>query len=282
MPSCVKTNTGIINIAFGLVSIGGSLLVNWLFASSVVVFTNPILGALKLLSYLTFSVSVVGLCASLIGVKQFLKSYPFVECSWPSLISLVSKILGTRKYLLTLLISAIVYGLLYAAVSSIIVYRPDRDFAVEYFAVIPSVVTTVCCDAPGFIPVFTVYVTNHLGLLLVPVNVILMVAVSALVGHNVAVGHYVFDNRPKGVGLRWLGGFGAITGLFTACPTCAGIFLGSLIQTAGAEALAATLAIYQPLFIGVTFFVLIGSNYLLVRSIRQVLYGSCKLRSNPK
>jgi hypothetical protein len=282
MPSRVKTNTGIINIALGLVSIGGSLLVNWLFASSVVVFTNPILGALKLLSYLTFSVSVVGLCASLIGVKQFLKSYPFVEGSWPSLISLVGKILGTRKYLLTLLISAVVYGLLYAAVSSIIVYRPDRDFAVEYFAVIPSVVTTVCCDAPGFIPVFTVYVTNHLGLLLVPVNVILMVAVSALVGHNVAVGHYVFDNRPKGVGLRWLGGFGAITGLFTACPTCAGIFLGSLIQTAGAEALAATLAIYQPLFIGVTFFVLIGSNYLLVRSIRQVLYGSCKLRSNPK
>jgi hypothetical protein len=282
MSSRVKTNTGIANIALGLVSIGASLLVNWLFASSVVVFTNPILGALKLLSYLTFGVSVFGLCASLIGVKEFLRSHPFLDGSWPSLTSLVSKILGTRKYLLTLVISAVVYGFFYAAVSSIIVYRPDRDFAVEYFAAIPSIVTTVCCDAPGFIPVFTVYVTNHLGLLLVPVNVILMVAVSALVGHNVAVGHYVFDNRPKGVGLRWLGGLGAITGLFTACPTCAGIFLGSLIQTAGTEAMAATLAIYQPLFIGVTFFVLIGSNYLLVRNIRQVLYGSCRLRSNPK
>jgi hypothetical protein len=252
-------------------------MVYWMLASSLVVFTNQILAMLRLLSYLTFGVSVVGLCASLIGIKQFLSASTFLEGTWPSLASLVSKILGTRRYLLTLLFSAVIYGLFYCALSSIIIYRPDRDFAVEYFAVIPSIVTTVCCDAPGFIPVITVYVTNHLGLLLIPANVILMLLVSALVGHNVALGHYVFDNKPKGASLHWLGGVGAITGFFSACPTCAGLFLGSFIQTAGTEALAAALMVYQPLFVGVTFIVLIGSNYLLVRRIRQALYGKCKL-----
>jgi len=277
LSSHLRSETGIINILLGLMSIGGSLFIYWSIATSVTVFTNQILSALKLLSYLTFGVSVVGLCASLIGARQILDSHPFVEGTWPSLTSLVSKILSNRKYSLTLLSSAVVYGVFYAAVSSIILYRPDRDFAVEYFAVIPSIVTTVCCDGPGFIPVFTVYVTSHIGLLLIPVNVMLMVAVSALVGHNVALGYFIFDNKPKGVGLRWVAGFGAITGLFTACPTCAGLFLGSLIQIAGTETLAATLAIYQPMFVGVTFLALIGSNYLLVRSLREVLYGSCKL-----
>ena len=107
-----------------------------------------------------------------------------------------------------------------------------------------------------------------------------MVTVSTLVGHNVALGRYVFDNKPVGATLRWLGGFGAVLGLFTACPTCAGLFLGSLIQTAGTEALAAAIAIYQPLFVGAAFLILVASNYLLVRSIRQILYGRCKLNAS--
>jgi len=276
MSTRLKNNAGIINVVFGILTICSSLLVYWLLASSVEVFTNPIMHALKLLAYLTFSLSLVGLCASLIGIKLFLNSHVSTQDSWPSLRSLEGTFLGTRKYLRTLLISAVVYGLFYAAVSSIIIYRPDRNFAIEYFVSIPSIVTTVCCDRPGFIPVFTVFVTNHIGLLLIPVNVILMVAVSLLVGHNVALGHFTFDNKPKGVGFRWLGGFGGIIGLFTACPTCAGLFFGNLIQTAGTEAMAITLAIYQPLFVGLAFPILVGSNYLLVRSIRQALYGPCR------
>ena len=274
-------NTGIINVALGLVTVGGSLLVYWLLASSVRVFTNPVLSALKLLGYLTFSVSIVGLAAALLGIRLFLNSHSCNPDSWPSLTELVAKILGNWKYLRTLLVTTVVYGIFYASVSSIIIYRPDRNFAAEYLARIPSVVTTVCCDGPGYIPVFTVYLTNHLGLLLIPVNVILMIIVSLLVGQNVALGHFTFDNKPKNGGLRWLGGFGALIGLFTACPTCAGLFLGSIIQTAGTEALAVTLAMFQPWFIGLTFLILVGSNYLLVKSIRQAFYGHCRLTPKP-
>ena len=275
-------NTGIINVALGLMTVGGSLLVYWLLASSVRVFTNPVLSALKLLGYLTFSVSIVGLAAALLGIRLFLNSHSCNPDSWPSLTELVAKILGNWKYLRTLLVTTVVYGIFYASVSSIIIYRPDRNFAAEYLARIPSVVTTVCCDGPGYIPVFTVYLTNHLGLLLIPVNVILMIIVSLLVGQNVALGHFTFDNKPKNGGLRWLGGFGALIGLFTACPTCAGLFLGSIIQTAGTEALAVTLTMYQPWFIGLAFLILVGSNYLLVKSIRQAFYGHCRLTPKPR
>jgi hypothetical protein len=277
MQTRLNQKTGIINFVFGLLTVGGSLLVYWLLASSVEVFTNPILRALRLLGYLTFGLSIIGLYASLSGIGLFLRSRTIEQVSWPSLTSLVGRILETRKYLRTLLMSAVAYGVFYAAVSSIIIYRPDRNFAVDYFANIPSIVVTVCCDRPGFIPVFAVYLTDTLGLLLIPINVILMIVVSLLVGVNVALAHFTFDNVQKGVGLRCLGGFGAVIGLFTACPTCAGLFLGSLIQTAGTEALAVTLAIYQPWFVGLTFLLLIASNLLLVRNIRQTVYGRCRL-----
>ena len=275
-----KGSAGIITVVLGVLTVGGSLIVYWLLATSVKVFTNPILNSLKVLGYLTFGISIVGLLASLMGIRLFLNSHLCIPDTWPSLTGLVGSIFRVQKYLRTLLLSAVVYGLFYAVVSSIIIYRPDRNFGVEYIVKIPSVVTTVCCDGPGYIPVFTVYVTSHLGLLLVPVNVILMTVVSLLVGHNVALGHFMFDKRSKNGGLRWLGAFGAIVGLFTACPTCAGLFLGSIIQTAGTEALAVLLAIYQPWFIGATFLLLTVSNYLLVRSIRQALYGHCRFTPN--
>ena len=272
--------TGAVNIMLGILTVGTSLIVYWLLASSVKVFTNPVLHSLKLLAYLTFSLSIVGLCVSLLGIKLFLSSYGVVQDAWPSFALLVGRILGIRKYLRTLLISAMLYGLFYAAVSSIIIYRPDRNFATDYFAIIPSVVTTVCCDGPGFTPVFTVYLTDHLGLLLIPLNVILMIVISLLVGLNVALGHFTFDSKSKGVSLRWVGGFGAIIGLFGSCPTCAGLFLGSLIQTAGTEALAMTLAVYQAWFVGLTFSLLVGSNYLLIRNVRQAFYGYCRFEPN--
>jgi hypothetical protein len=154
-----------------------------------------------------------------------------------------------------------------------VIYRPDRDFAVEYFATIPSIVPTVCCDLPGFIPTLTIYLTNHLALLLIPANVILMVVVSALVGSNIALSRFAYDNKPTGIKSRWPGGLGAIMGLFTACPTCAGLFLGNVIQATGTELMAVTLANYQPLFLGLTLPTLFGSNYAIVRSLRHLLYG---------
>ncbi len=174
-----------------------------------------------------------------------------------------------------MIIAAVAYGIFFAAVSSIIVYRPNQNFAVDYFATIPSVVPSVCCGALGFIPIFTVYLTEHLGLLLIPANLVLMVLVSSLVGMNAALALYTYDNRPKGAGVSWFGGLGAVTGLFTACPTCAGLFLGSFVQAAGTAAAATVLAAYQPVFIAVTLPLLLASTILITRRLRRALYGTC-------
>ena len=110
-----------------------------------------------------------------------------------------------------------------------------------------------------------------------------MIAVSSLVGINMAVAFYTYRNRPKNVNAYWLGGLGAAIGLFTGCPTCAGLFLGSMIQAAGEVTIAGLLAQYQPVFIALTIPLLLASTYLILRSLRMIQYGSCKIiRSTSK
>ncbi len=231
------------------------------------------------LSYLIVFLMLLGIAVSILGIRGILAAERMVSKDYasPPLSVFIASVLSVRKYSWALLASAVVYGVFYAIVSSIIVYRPSENFAEEYLAVIPSVVEAVCCNGPGFTPVFTVYLTEHLGLLIIPANVLLMILVSGLVGVNVALAFYQYDQRPKGAGSRWFGGFGAITGLFTACPTCAGLFLGNLIQEVGTTAVAAALATYQPVFIAVTVPLLLGSTVIMTRRLRQSLYGSCSV-----
>ena len=252
----------------------------WSFA----VLTTQTLRVFKGLSFLTIALMFLGIIVSLSGFGQILRAerktaHEYVS---PPSVTVFAKVFAERKYNSVMIISAVVYGLFYAAVSSMIIYRPTENFVQDYFAAIPSVVPIVCCDRPGFIPLFAVYLTEHLGLLIIPANVLIMVAVSGLVGINVALAWYTFTNRPRHIDAYWLGGLGAVIGLFTGCPTCAGLFLGSMIQAAGNVAVASVLAEYQPAFVAMTIPLLLASTYLVIRRLRITLYGSCNVvrRSN--
>ena len=268
-----------LNILAGIFTSVGSLAVYWAFTSPLRFFTTELLRTLKWFSYVTIILMIVGFFVSALGIKQFLagKRIEGEQYVSPPATVVLANVLGIRKYLLALVFSASAYGIFYAAVSSIIVYRPMENFSEEYLATIPSIVPTVCCDRLGFIPVFTVYLTEHLGLLIIPANIILLILVSGLVGLNVALAIYTYEHRPKQARADWLGGLGAATGLFTACPTCAGLFLGNMIQTAGNVAIAAVLAAYQPLFVAVTFPALLASTFVISRRLRSALYGTCKV-----
>ncbi len=276
-PQVRLRNTGLLNATAGAFAVAGSLIFYSAYTSSFSVLTAQILGMFRWLSYLTILIILVGVFAALLGIKQFLAAKKMLVQSSgsPPVSAILANVLGARKYSRVLLFAALAYGLFYAAVSSIIVYRPEQNFAIDYLAEIPSVVVTVCCGGVGFVPVFTVYLTEHLGLLIIPASIILMILVSGLVGVNVALAVYEYDNRPRGAGPRWFGGFGAVTGLFTACPTCAGLFLGNLIQGMGTAAVAAVLAGNQPIFLAMTFPLLVLSTYLMGRRLRQALCGSC-------
>ena len=189
--------------------------------------------------------------------------------------SLVPFLLSQKRYVGILVASSLAYGLFYGVVTSVIVYQPSVDFADAYGAGIPSAVVTPCCGPPLMSPVVTVFLTAHLGLLLIPLTVFLLLAVSILVGLNVTISAFAFDNRTRKGGGRWLLGIGGAFGLFTGCPTCAGLFFAGMVGGPGAASLATALAFYQPLFVGITLPVLLAAPVFTARRLSRVFSEGC-------
>lgn len=272
-------SSGMLDVLAGLVLTFGVLALYFLYSWSFTILTNEVLHVLKIFSYLTFILMLLGIVVSISGFWQILKAgrkgiNQYVQ---PPLVSVLAAILGERKYVAVMVLVSTGYGFIFAMISSVIIYRPSENFAVEYFAAIPSVVPVVCCDRFGFIPVFSVYLTEHLGLLIIPANLLILIAVSSLVGLNVVLAAHAVAHRPKHLHAQWLGGLGAIVGLFTGCPTCAGLFLANMIQQTGGIAIASGLATYQPVFVAITVPLLLASAYLSIQTLRVILYGSCKV-----
>ncbi len=187
---------------------------------------------------------------------------------------LVPYVLSLKRYWKFFVASSLFYGVFYAIITNMIVYNPSVDFVQAPDATIPSVLVTTCCGAPLYTPIVTVYVTNHVGLLLIPLTVILLISVSALVGVNSALAAFAFDNRVRGTNKGWIGGVGAVVGLFTGCPTCAGLFFANVLGTSGAVSFA-VLAYYQTVFIFISLPVLLVTPYLTSLSLGKVFREGC-------
>lgn len=194
-----------------------------------------------------------------------------------SKLAVVSIVLSDRPYTTIFATAATIYGLIFAFFSGTLVYSPSISFSAEYSVSIPSAFLITCCDPAGQSPRLVVYLTEHLGVLLVPLNVLLIVAASWMVGANTSLAVFSFRCRDLcgKAGWGWLGSFGATTGLFTACPTCASlVILGSL---GSGEAVAAVVAPAQSILIIVTILLLIGN--LLFMSSRFNSATSCTVQS---
>ena len=173
----------------------------------------------------------------------------------------------------------ILYAIFYAVVSSMIVYQPSVDFAQAYGVTSTSWSAVACCGGYGSIPMIVVYLLPplHLGLQLVPLDLMLLVVIPILIAFNFAVASFAFRNRPTGSRLTWLSGFGAAVALFTSCPTCAGYFLGSSLGGLAATSLAVALAPYQVAFVVVSVPVLLLSPLLVARNISRGLRDGCRI-----
>jgi hypothetical protein len=184
-------------------------------------------------------------------------------------------VLSQRRFNRYFVASTLLYGVFYAFVTSIIVYQPTVDFVQAYRAVFPSALIGPCCGPALYTPTLTVYLVNHLGLLIMPLTVMLLVVVSALVGLNFALAAFAFSNRVGGLGRSWVGGLGAVVGLFTGCPTCAGLFFANVLGGAGAVSIAAALSYYQPVFVALSIPVLVVTPFLTSRSLSKVFKEGC-------
>jgi len=198
--------------------------------------------------------------------------------------SIIVNIISQTKYLRLFLLVLVAYAVLFSFISQIIIFRPDVSFSRVYGVTIPSSKMTPCCNAHGFVPMFTAYLSDNLIIFIIPVNLVLAVILSTLVGLNTALAVYMFQNRAKKMDnksdILYSGGIGgATTGLLTACPICAGTFfsmiVGLVVGASSASAVAGvvtattTLAPFQMLFILISIPTLFLSPYLTIKSLKK-------------
>ena len=165
------------------------------------------------------------------------------------------------------------YGVFFALSSGTLVYQPEVNFAIHYGATIPSGFIAPCCDGPGYMPKIIVYLTEHVGLQIIPINLVLQIVVSYFVGLNGSIAVSAYSMSKKGRGMSTIG---AATGLFIACPTCAGTFLSIFIGTASGIAASIAFAQIQTLLIAISIPVLIITPYIMAKKLQNA-DGSCKI-----
>ena len=192
-----------------------------------------------------------------------------------TIIALVTWNTKSRKIFVTVFV---VYGIFFSLVSGTLVYQPEVDFEIHYGAEIPSGFVAPCCDGPGYMPKIIVYLTNHVGLQIIPVNLVLQIVVSYLVGLNMSMAISAYTISKKG---RGVSSVGAITGLFIACPTCAGTFLSIFVGTASGIAISIAISQLQTLFIAISIPILLVTPYVMAKKLRNS-DGSCKINGDSK
>jgi hypothetical protein len=195
-----------------------------------------------------------------------------------SLISFITSAFSGRDYWSIMVVATISYGIFFSFLSQILIYRADVSFT-ERGIRVPSIDLTPCCAAPGYMPMLTVYITDHFLILIIPLNVILATLVSLLVGFNVALSVFAFRlKKSLQTKTSLAAGIGATSGLFVGCPTCAGTLISTVlgIGVAGAGGTTASVfAPFQTLFIAASIPALVVAPFLTARSIRSA--SSCKL-----
>ena len=195
-----------------------------------------------------------------------------------SLISFITGAFSDLNYWKIMIVAAIGYGIFFGFLSQILVYRADVSFN-ERGIKVPSLDLIPCCAAPGYMPMATVYITDHFLILIIPLNVILATIVSLLVGFNVALSTYAFRlKKSLQTKTSLAAGIGATSGLFVGCPTCAGSLISALlgIGIAGAGGTSASvLAPFQTLFIAASIPALVVAPFLIARGIRSA--SSCNI-----
>jgi len=160
----------------------------------------------------------------------------------------------------------IAYGMFFSLTAGLIVYQPDMIFSHHYDAVVPSVHMNACCGEPGYMPTIIVYMTEHIGLQIIPINLVLVVVVSYLVGLNTALAIKAISITKRSGGLTSIG---ATTGLFVACPTCVSTFFAIFIGSSGAVTFTVILTQLQTLFVGITIPILLLTPILIAKKMQK-------------
>jgi hypothetical protein len=209
------------------------------------------------------------------GIYRIFKAEQRLKANTNSLMFYITAAFLDNKYWKVMAIFAIIYGIFFGFLSQIFIYRYDISFS-EQGITVPSVNVIPCCNMPGYVPMLTVFPTDHFLIMIIPINIILAVIVSFMVGFNISLTLYAFnlDKAQNTKRVSSVGSVGAISGLFVGCPTCAGSLFSMLLGYSVGTTMA-VLAQFQTLFILISIPSLILAPFLIGRGIRSRY--SCKL-----
>ena len=235
--------------------------------------TTMIIPELRNLAYAILAITFASLISIAYGISRILKAERHGEANPSSTIYYIATVFSDNKYLKIMIISSIGYGIIFGFLSQIFVYKNNISF-IDQGIMIPSVNIVPCCNIPGYVPMFTAYITDHFLVLLIPINIILAVTVSALVGFNFALSFYILKlTRISKNKISIFQSIGLTGGLFVGCPTCAGSIFSALLGF-GAGTTIAVLALFQTLFIAITIPVLIITPLFMIHKIQRK-YSGC-------
>jgi hypothetical protein len=209
------------------------------------------------------------------GIYRIFKAEQRLKANTNSLMFYITAAFLDNKYWKVMAIFAIIYGIFFGFLSQIFIYKYDISFS-EQGITVPSVNVIPCCNMPGYVPMLTVFPTDHFLIMIIPINIILAVIVSVMVGFNISLTLYAFnlEKAQNTKRVSSVGSIGAISGLFVGCPTCAGSLFSMLLGYSVGTTMA-VLASFQTLFILISIPSLILAPFLIGRGIRSRY--SCKL-----
>ena len=257
----VRVNKGKLLIISGFVVIAVLFLIYA--RSSSLVLTPEAIPVLERLAVVFYIILIMSFVAIGFGLYKY-HNQKVLE-NKEGLLSIIATATLNKKSRRIFILTFIGYGIFFSLTSGMLVYQPEVEFSHHYNAEIPSAHITPCCGEPGYMPKIIVYFTEHVGLQIVPINLVLQMVVSYLVGLNMALAVSAFTFFKRGSGFS---GIGATTGLFIACPTCVGAFSSIFIGSASAIAFTIAISQLQTFFILITIPILLTTPFIMAKKLR--------------
>jgi uncharacterized membrane protein YhaH (DUF805 family) len=259
-----QQKAGIITIASGLAMVTVILVVQHLSVSSLMSATDTITlseeqsAAFRSAALPTFGIAMTASGISLVGVLQIFSSWQSARAERTVFHRTKRSVVeALHKQKTAFWLALILYGIIFLFASNTIIYSAER-ISERYGVSVPSSNIIGCCGQPGSFPVLTVYLSEHIGLLLIPINMVLLLYLPLLVAINTAVIIQRLRSSKKGTTFgKNISFCGVSAGLLAGCPTCAGSVAISILGGGSSSAAAATMGLtsvatmatdYQPIF----------------------------------
>jgi len=264
----MQSQSGRILIILGFITIGVMILVYGKYQDPILL-TPDAIDDFQRMANGFYVVYLIAFGAIALGLYRFHKEK--VEEGPSGRLSIIAIITWNNKSRKIFIATFVIYGIFFSLASGTLVYLPEVIFSHHYGVDIPSIQIAVCCDFPGYMPKVLIYLTEHIGLQIIPLNLLLQIVVSYLVGLNtaIAISAYTISKKDRGIS-----SIGAAAGLFIACPTCAGTFLSIFVGTASGIVLTIALTQLQTLFIAISIPILLVTPFIMARKLQNP-DGSC-------